>query len=207
MKKITHILAWTISIIMHPIIYGLLGSFVLIFSLPYYASFNVSYSIDYLTFVGLLTYIMPLVAIPVYYSIIKISKQNVSSNHQRIFLLLSTTIIYAMSYRILHKIQVYQLVSYYILLCTVLLFISLVITYFWKISLHMIGIGGFTGILLILSYAQHPVPLSILPYSFLAAGSIAAARLYLNAHSSLQIYVGYITGLITSIFFTIIFII
>lgn len=207
MNKIAHISAWVISIVLHPLSYGILGSFVILFSLPYYASFNVSYSFQYLKFVGLLTYIMPLVSIPIYYIIIKFSKHSVSEQHQRIFLLLSTAIIYAMSYRILHKIEVYQLVSYYILLCSLLMFISLIITYFWKISLHMIGIGGFTGVILILSYAQHALPVSILPYCFLAAGIVGTSRLFLKAHSILQIYVGFVTGLITSIFFTLIFII
>ncbi|OQA98988.1 MAG: hypothetical protein BWY22_00647 [Bacteroidetes bacterium ADurb.Bin217] len=204
---IARIWSWFVSIVFHPLVYGILGAYVLIFSLPYYASFNVSYSYEYLKFVGLLTYIMPLVAIPLYMIIIKILKQHVSSQHQRIFIVLSTAIIYAMSYRILQKIEVYQLVSYYILLCSLLMFISLIITYFWKISLHMIGIGGFTGVILILSYSQHTLPQTILPYCFLIAGMVGTSRLFLKAHNTLQIYVGFVTGIATSIFFTLIFII
>lgn len=206
-QRILTIASWFFSIVFHPLSYGIAGSCVLIFSLPFYASFNTSYAIDYLQFIGLLTYIIPLAAIPVYYIILKITKQQVSEKHQRIFILLSTAIIYAMSYRILKNIQIYQLVSFYILLCSLLMFMSLIITYFWKISLHMIGIGGFTGVLLLLAYAQHHIPQTLLPYSFLVAGIVGSSRLYLQAHTHAQIYVGFVTGFVTSILFSIIFII
>ena len=207
MSLVYKALSWIISIIFHPLIYAVLGSFVVLYMLPYYREFNISYTYQFLRFTFLLTYILPLIVAPLYYIILKLTKQVASSHHQRLFLLISTTIIYVFSYRIISKIGFFVIVSFYILLCCILMLVSFGITYFWKISLHMIGIGGFTGFILGLCIAHHYSVTILLPFCFLIAGIVGTARLYLNSHTSSQIYIGYGVGFITSVIFMLIFII
>jgi membrane-associated phospholipid phosphatase len=68
------------------------------------------------------------------------------------------------------------------------------ITLSWKISIHMIGVGGIAGILTLLSKTSEDILLYPLIITFFCAGLIAFSRLQLNAHNSRQIIVGFCLG-------------
>ena len=71
--------------------------------------------------------------------------------------------------------------------------IALLITKKWKISLHMLAIGGATGVLIMLEFlfGQNLIPLLI---TILISGILGFSRLSLKAHSLNQIYAGFIVG-------------
>lgn len=70
-----------------------------------------------------------------------------------------------------------------------------VITFFWKISAHMIGIGGLVAVVIVLGkeFTNFPVLYPLL-LSLVLSGGIATSRLYLNAHRPMEIYIGFVTG-------------
>ena len=77
--------------------------------------------------------------------------------------------------------------------------LSLLITFFWKISIHAIGISGLAGAFLGFSELLFPIQngegitiINIL--LLLLVGVICSARLYLKAHSFLQIIAGITLG-------------
>ena len=65
----------------------------------------------------------------------------------------------------------------------------------FKISAHMTGIGGFCGLLIIINLQLGLNTIIPLAISLLLAGILASSRLNLNAHNSIQIFVGFIIGL------------
>ena len=71
--------------------------------------------------------------------------------------------------------------------------IALLITKKWKISLHMLAIGGATGVLIMLEFlfGQN---LMFLLITILISGILGFSRLSLKAHSLNQIYAGFIVG-------------
>lgn len=71
--------------------------------------------------------------------------------------------------------------------------ISLLITKKWKISLHMLAIGGATGVFIMLEFlfGQNLILLLI---TILISGILGFSRLSLKAHSLNQIYAGFIVG-------------
>ena len=71
--------------------------------------------------------------------------------------------------------------------------IALLITKKWKISLHMLAIGGATGVFIILEFlfGQN---LMLLLITILISGILGFSRLSLKAHSLNQIYAGFIVG-------------
>ena len=71
--------------------------------------------------------------------------------------------------------------------------IALLITKKWKISLHMLAIGGATGVLIMLEFlfGQN---LMLLLITILISGILGFSRLSLKAHSLNQIYAGFILG-------------
>lgn len=76
---------------------------------------------------------------------------------------------------------------------TLAILIGMMITYKWKISVHMIGVGGVVGILTVLS-KHGDVLIGLLSISIVLAGLIAFGRLQLKAHSIKQVIAGFLLG-------------
>jgi membrane-associated phospholipid phosphatase len=67
---------------------------------------------------------------------------------------------------------------------------------YWKISMHMTGIGGLCGSLLLCSIIW-PIDIRwMLAAVFLIAGIIGSSRLILNAHTPAQVSAGFFAGLL-----------
>lgn len=64
----------------------------------------------------------------------------------------------------------------------------------WKVSIHMLGMGGIVGTIigLILRYQVDAVQLVMA--LVILSGFVGYARLRLNAHTPLQVYVGFLLG-------------
>jgi len=72
------------------------------------------------------------------------------------------------------------------------------ITFFWKMSAHTTGIGGVLGVLGILGVYFPSLDLAyLLVAALLLGGLVASARLYLDAHSPAEVYVGLLVGFLT----------
>lgn len=75
-------------------------------------------------------------------------------------------------------------------------FIAIIINFKWKISIHMIGIGGIIGTFFGLStFLLVDLRIPII-FCLLLAGLIGTARMSLGAHRPLQIYAGFFVGFI-----------
>jgi len=117
------------------------------------------------------------------------------TREERIYPLLITGIFYYLAYYLLKGIHLSPVISMYMLGSTLLVVLAMMITFFRKISLHMIGMGGLTG--LFLGYSDHfRGGMPILFFVVLLAGIIGSARLKLGAHKSSEIYSGFFLGAI-----------
>lgn len=72
--------------------------------------------------------------------------------------------------------------------------LALVVTPFWKISLHSICMGGVTAMFLLLNIAGAGQHFWALVVSVLLSGVLATARLHLGAHLPSQVAAGYFGG-------------
>lgn len=83
----------------------------------------------------------------------------------------------------------------------ILLIVALIVNIWWKISAHMMGIGGLIGCALSIAYFIKGInPYCLFIVLFLLAGCLGTARLILNRHTSAQVYAGFGVGLIVSYF-------
>ena len=72
------------------------------------------------------------------------------------------------------------------------------VTFFWKMSAHMTGIGGLLAVLGVLGIYFPSLGLAyLLVVALILGGLVASARLYLNAHSPAEIYAGLLVGFAT----------
>lgn len=76
-----------------------------------------------------------------------------------------------------------------------------IISFFWKISVHAVGIGGVCGLFLFFGFTdafeEIIIPVCI---TFFGAGMVLGARLYLKAHSNLEVYIGFLLGFMIHFF-------
>jgi hypothetical protein len=109
---------------------------------------------------------------------------------------LMTGVFYYFIFYLFKEIGLPPLYFVFILNTTLLVFITLLINFWWKISAHMIAIGAVIGCI---SGISIKLNLELTPFIaglFLVAGLTGFARLKLNAHNNSQLYVGFFTGLI-----------
>ena len=75
-------------------------------------------------------------------------------------------------------------------ICVALL-IALCINFFWKISAHMIGIGGLLGGLMGVARIHLINPYLLFIAVLLIAGLLGTSRIFLKRHTPLQVYAGF----------------
>ncbi|MDA0314486.1 MAG: PA-phosphatase [Bacteroidetes bacterium] len=72
------------------------------------------------------------------------------------------------------------------------------VTFFWKISAHMTGIGGLLAVLAVLALYFPSFQVAYLLVTVLVLGGlVASSRLYLDAHSPAEVYAGLLVGFVT----------
>lgn len=83
----------------------------------------------------------------------------------------------------------------------ILLILASIINSYWKISAHMVGIGGLLGTVFSVSYnikEQNPYGLFII--LIILVGVLGVSRLILRRHTPAQVYAGFLLGLAVSYF-------
>lgn len=88
----------------------------------------------------------------------------------------------------------YKLV-FALFIITICLVLLTGISFFWKISAHMIGVGGLLGIVLAYSMniQNHDFLFPIIG-GVLLSGVIGTSRLHLNAHTPMEVLAGFLLG-------------
>lgn len=78
-------------------------------------------------------------------------------------------------------------------------FAGLIINFFWKISAHMLGIGGLIGgVMSVCFNVKGSNPMILFAVLFILAGFLGVSRLYLRTSTAAQVYVGFIIGFVLS---------
>lgn len=83
-----------------------------------------------------------------------------------------------------------------------LIIASLIINLFWKISIHMVGIGGLTGGFIGLNYQLFSDSVMLIIILVFLSGLVGFSRLKLNTHNQAQVYVGFVMGAVVMLGFT-----
>ncbi len=116
-----------------------------------------------------------------------------SRQERKIPYLVSSIFYFAESYFLMNT-DVPVLIKVLMFGATLLVVSVLLINLFWKISAHMVGIGGLCGMMIAISYRLQINLHFILIAFFLIAGIVAFSRLKLNAHNPAQVYAGFLLG-------------
>lgn len=191
-----------ISIILHPVFIPVLTIYIIKNFTPIiveqpdiYSSFNLFYSVIIFCFIFL-----PLITTILFIKFGYITSIEMPLAKERFFPLIISALymlagfIYLTSY--LESLPFVKILFFGAIMSTVL---AALISFFWKISLHMISMGGMLGIILASHYFYTEMYLAIICLTLVSI-VLAIARIKEKAHSSSQIIAGFILGLFVQVF-------
>ncbi len=143
--------------------------------------------------------IVPMLSIAFMRGLGLIKNLGLHSQRSRLLPLLVGVISYLLCALTLSDVVVAGLVRKFVLAAACCEALALVVTPFWKISLHLICMGGVTAMLMLLSVAGAGQHFWALVATILLSGALASARLHLGAHNPWQVAAGYFGGLTVAI--------
>ena len=184
-----------ISILLHPMFMPLLALHLTLLILP---SLAFTLSQNLLLIYGILvfsTMILPLVSIFWLMRKGKVSSLEMSNHKERSLPLFKTVIWMSFGYYLLQNLLFYTpILKAELLGAIIIILIAAIVSKFWKISLHLLGIGGVVGVFIALQI-MHGDFLYLLLLFILLSGLLGVARIKQKAHNYAQVYAGFLVGL------------
>jgi hypothetical protein len=183
-----------ISILFHPLIIPTVGFLLLFNSGTYLAYLPFEYKKMILLIVFLCTFVIPLSILPFFLYHKIINDINMSGARERFAPLVISFILFVLCYFLLRRVPIPPDYLSFCLGCAASAFLTLLIITKWKISLHMVGIGGLVGLITYLIIKMQVNLGFYMILAIIAAGLTGTARLLLNAHKPFEIYAGFLAG-------------
>ena len=182
-----------ISIILHPIFMPLVALRLTLDSLHSIAL--TSQDLNYIYGIVIcFTIILPLLSI---FFLIKkgmVSSLEMSNHKERSLPLFITVLWMSLGFYMLNHTLIYPYLLKAELFGAILIIIfAAIISKFWKISLHLLGIGGVVGVFIALKLMGGGI-LYVLLIFILLSGILGVARVKQKAHNHTQVYVGFLLG-------------
>ena len=195
-----------ISHLFHPLLMATYGCLIVFFGLTdtiyfIFTPFKLKLVLTFTIFS--FTFLLPVLNLLILYKLGYVSSLMVEHRRERTFPLLMTSLCYFGLFYMIYDFNIWPAIKLFILGGGLCIFFAAIVTLWWQISAHMIGIGGLIGALLAICYfMQMPILLAIC-VCLMLAGCIGFARLKLNAHTPALVYVGFIFGCLVqfSLFF------
>lgn len=198
-------LARIFSYVFHPLLMGTYLFSLFVFLLPA-ALYPINSGSQFL-FLGLffmITVVLPVIMM----SLLKLSGSiksfTLESRSERVFPFITVLMLYGTFTYLLtmqNRIGFEHNLFKFILIIDGLVLIGTLITVFYKVSIHAIGIMGLAGILIPLNIeSDNTLLLWITIGVVVLAGIVMSARLQLNAHTPRQVLVGALSGFLIGFF-------
>jgi hypothetical protein len=187
-----------ISTILHPIVLPTIVVMLYFLLIP--INFTSNQKLIILSLIFLVTYLIPLLILAVFKKLKIIeSYQTDSIKERKLPVTLMVTLFYVLG-NTLNTIANLKDLGLLFYATSLGLFIVYLLFYFKiKASLHLFSVGISIGFFMILSNLYSQPFLVVIILLFLVAGLIASARLNLKAHTTKEIYIGFFTGILSSL--------
>jgi hypothetical protein len=140
------------------------------------------------------TFLLPMLNIFLMFKLKRITSLILSNRHERTFPYLMTAIFYFGLFYLFFDLRIWQTIKIFIFCAGTAILLTALINLKYKISAHMVGIGGLLGMVFSLHILLRLDLTGFIAVTVLAAGLTGSARLILNEHKPSQIYTGFLMG-------------
>jgi hypothetical protein len=160
----------------------------------YLTPFQTKWRITLIVFI--FSFLFPVLNILVLYRLRRIPSITLSEQRQRTFPYLITSLFYFGLFYLLNDINIWSSIKLCIAGGGLAILLTALCNLKFKISAHMVGIGGLLGVLVSVSYMLRFDMTRYYMLVILLAGIVGFARLRLGEHKPSQIYTGFFLGFI-----------
>lgn len=182
-----------ISMIFTPF-YLPLVSLIALFIFSYMSRLPLLYQIKVVTIVYIFTVLLPTVLIHIYRRYQGWTTTQMGRKERRMVPYIIAIMCYFACYYLMMVMRIPQFMANIVVTALVIQVVCAIANIWWKISIHMAGIGGMAGALLAVSMVFGFNPLWWLSVMIMVAGLVGTARMILRQHSLRQIVGGFLVG-------------
>ena len=183
-----------ISYLLHPILMPIIVLYIGINNVDYFYLIFHNYSNNLYIIILSFTMVLPLISAILFVKLGRVESLEMRKKEERrgpLFVSARMMGIGFPKFYLISKLSVHLSAIY--ISSIILLSFAFLITIRWKISLHMLGIGGATGTFIALNYIFGGIYYFVVLFLFLS-GLLSFARLDQKAHNASQVYVGFVLG-------------
>lgn len=197
--------AKVISYLFHPLFIPTYA-FLLMFAQKSYLAYRIAFSskLILIFMVASITLLLPAILIYFLKRWEVIKDLNMEDKEDRVFPYVICAVFYYTAFHWFSGLQLPIVYSLFMLGATIISIFALIINFWWKISIHMLSIGGVTAAFFSISILYEIQILNLILTLFLISGLVGFARLRLGSHKQFQVYLGFMFGFIIMLltFFT-----
>ena len=192
-KKLSTGISW----VLHPFLLPIYMMVVLL-TMTTFAHYSPNVKFYLLWVVALYAVIIPVLSLGVLRSLGRISDYRVDDRRERMLPLLIGALCYILCAVTVAKIPSAMFLRKFMLAAACCELLCLGVSFYWKISLHLTGMGAVVALLVVMNIVGVGNMLLPLVIAILCAGALASARLYLGCHNGRQVLAGFCGGFAVS---------
>ncbi len=195
---ITRWIAHFISVIFHPLFIPVMVTFYLTYLQPgLFIGYSANEKQMVLIRVGYNTIFFPALTVILLKAVGFLKNIYLKTQRERIIPYITTNIFYFWTYLVLKNHEATPIIlTSFILGIFLASSLALIANIYFKISMHGLGVGAFSGIMLLLIFTGFPYTV-FLPAMvvFILTGVVASSRLIVSNHTPFEIYTGILIGI------------
>lgn len=198
MHRLLHILAQACSVLLHPLLMPTYGMALFFGALQQIRpDLSAAYSIIGMVGTILFTLLIPAGCIIFLWKTKRIDSLHIDNPKQRTSPYIYTIMAYVFWAYFVHQVLHLPILILLIAIGATLALVAVtVINHWWKISAHLTGIGGLLGGICSFALYYDYLPITLIITTLMWALILMYARLYLHAHTALQVVCGLLLGLL-----------
>lgn len=192
-RKIANTLSW----VLHPFLLPVYLMAVLL-TMTTFAHYSTQVKFYLMWVVALYAIVIPFLVLGVLHSLGRISSFKVDNRRERWLPLAVGIVCYVLCAITFAKIPSAIFLRKFMVAAACCEAMCLVVSLWWKISLHLTGMGAVVALLVVMNIVGVGNMLIPLMVAILAAGALASARLYLGCHNGAQVLAGFCGGFVVA---------
>ena len=173
----------------------------MLFFNSYLQMLPIEYRLFLLFTVFIFTVFIPRLGINIFRMVMSWTHMQLSHREHRHMPYLLTICSYTVCLVVLSRVNVVMFVRGVVMAAFVSQIICVFINAWWKVSTHMVGMGGMVGALIAFSNLFYFNPMWYVCALILLSGALGTSRIILRQHSLAQVIVGFIIGFVCSLVF------
>ncbi|MBP5523374.1 MAG: hypothetical protein J6X74_04045 [Bacteroidaceae bacterium] len=193
-------IARVLSIVFSPF-YTPVWILIVLFFNSYLQMLPIEYRLFLLFTVFIFTVFIPRLGINIFRMVMSWTHMQLSHREHRHMPYLLTICSYTVCLVVLSRVNVVMFVRGVVMAAFVSQIICVFINAWWKVSTHMVGMGGMVGALIAFSNLFYFNPMWYVCALILLSGALGTSRIILRQHSLAQVIVGFIIGFVCSLVF------